>query len=137
MKNLALKWIVLALAVFGASQITKMLNLGFQVDIFDKANAVVPGKVLTLLLGVAVLAFLNATLGKILKFLTLPLSCLTLGLFSLVVNAIVLMLAASFKLGFMIIQDGFAGFMSAAVASILISLINGLLSIFLPDPKED
>jgi putative membrane protein len=136
MKNLALKWIVLALAVFGASLITKMLNLGFQVDIFDAKNAVVPGKVITLFLGVAVLAFLNATLGKILKFLTLPLSCLTLGLFSLVVNAIVLMVAASFKLGFMITQAGFDGFMAAAVASILISLINGLLGLFLPDPKD-
>ena len=47
------------------------------------------------MLGVAILALLNATLGKILKLLTLPLNCLTLGLFSLVINAIIFMIVAS------------------------------------------
>jgi uncharacterized membrane protein YvlD (DUF360 family) len=66
----------------------------------------------------------------------LPLSCLTLGLFSLVVNAAVLYFAARFELGFKIVDDGIKGFAAAFVASLLISAINGALGVFLPDEKE-
>jgi putative membrane protein len=100
----------------------------------DVSNA---GSIFTLLVGVVVLSLLNATLGRILKLLTLPLSCLTLGLFSLVVNAIVLWVAASLELGFKITESGFKGFLAAFVASLLISFINGVLGVFLPDDKND
>jgi putative membrane protein len=76
-------------------------------------------------------------LGKLLKLLTLPLSCITLGLFSLVVNAVVLWIAASFQLGFRITEQGGRGFVAAFVASLLISFINGVLGVFLPDEKDD
>jgi putative membrane protein len=88
------------------------------------------------MLGVALLAFLNVTLGKFLKFITLPLSCITLGLFSLVVNAAVLYSAARLELGFKVTDPGLKGFIAAFVASLLISLINGVLGVFLPDDKE-
>jgi len=89
------------------------------------------------MIGVAILAFLNATLGKILKVLTLPLSCLTLGLFSLVVNAAVLMIAASLKLGFEITDNGARAFIAALIASVIIAFINGVLGVFLPDDDKD
>lgn len=92
---------------------------------------------LKLLLGVLVLSFLNATLGRLLKLLTLPLSCLTLGLFSLVVNAAVLWIAASLELGFKITDTGVQGFLAAFVASLLVSFINGVLGVFLPDDRDD
>jgi putative membrane protein len=88
------------------------------------------------MVGVALLAFLNVTLGKLLKLITLPLSCLTLGFFSLVVNAGVLYFAARLKLGFQIVDDGIKAFAAAFVASLLISAINGALGVFLPDEKE-
>ena len=106
------------------------LGLGFKVNASDL------GHVLILMIGVALLAFLNVTLGKFLKFITLPLSCITLGLFSLVVNAAVLFFAASLNLGFSIENGGAKGFIAAFVASLLISLINGVLGVFLPDDKE-
>jgi putative membrane protein len=80
---------------------------------------------------------LNATLGKILKVITIPLSCITLGLFSLVVNAFILWLAAQFELGFKITGSGLHAFEAAFVASLLISFINGVLGVFLPDDKDD
>ncbi|HEY0868509.1 MAG TPA: phage holin family protein [Fimbriimonas sp.] len=126
-----LRWILLAFSVFAASLVSQALNLGFQVNIKTAADVV------QLLLGVAVLSLLNATLGPLIKLMTLPLSCITLGLFSLVINAIVLWVAASLNLGFSITDSGVKGFLAAFVASILISFINGVLGVFLPDDKDD
>jgi putative membrane protein len=130
MKRLGLRWVLLAVSVFAASILCRALGLGFQ------ANASGFSQAMILMLGVALLAFLNATLGKFLKFITLPLSCITLGLFSLVVNAVVLYAAARLELGFSIRDSGMKGFISAFVASLLISFINGVLGVFLPDDKE-
>ena len=49
----------------------------------------------------------------------------------------VLWLAASLELGFRITESGFKGFIAAFVASLLISFINGVLGVFLPDDKDD
>jgi putative membrane protein len=110
---------------------TEALGLGFRTDVHDT------GSFLKLMLGVGVLAFLNATLGRFLKLMTLPLSCLTLGLFSLVINAAVLMAAASLRLGFRIEGDGMRAFGVAFLGSLLIAFINGVLSVFLPDEAND
>ncbi len=134
MKRLFLRWVLLALSVIGAALVTQTLDLGFKVDFLERRDAT---EFLKLLLGVIVLGLLNATLGKILKLLTLPLSCLTLGLFSLIVNAVVFWVAASLGLGFSITRSGFMGFVAALVASLLVSAINGALGVFLPDDKED
>lgn len=131
MKKLALRWIVHAVSVVAASVVSKALNMGFEADFRSV------GLIVKLLIGVALLSFLNATVGRILKFMTLPLSCITLGLFSLVVNAVVLWLAASFELGFRITDTGQRGFIAAFVASLLISFIGGVLGVFLPDDADD
>lgn len=131
MTRLLLRWVLLAVSVFASSLVAQAIGLGFKVET-GTGEAII-----TLLIGVAVLSFLNATLGKLLKLLTLPLSCITLGLFSLVVNAFVLWLAASLQLGFRITESGFKGFIAAFIASLLISFINGVLGVFLPDDKDD
>lgn len=130
MSKLFLRWILLAASVYAASLVTQALHLGFKADVSS------PGSVLQLMVGVAILAFFNATLGNVLKFLTLPLSCVTLGLFSLVVNAVVLMISASLKLGYAITGSGISAFFAAFVASILISFISGVLGVFLPDGDD-
>jgi putative membrane protein len=126
-----LRWVLLAFSVFAASLVSQALLVGFQVEVGSGAGVGV------VLWGVAVLSLLNATLGPILKLMTLPLSCITLGLFSLVINAAVLWIAASLGLGFSISDTGLKGFIAAFVASILISFINGVLGVFLPDDKDD
>lgn len=131
MTKLLLRWILLAFSVVAASYVSQALGLGFEVDIHDTSGF------FKLLLGVAVLSFMNATVGRLIKFLTLPLSCITLGLFSLVINAVILMVAASFRLGFQITGSGFNAFVAAFVASLMIAFINGVLGMFLPDDKDE
>lgn len=70
-----------------------------------------------------VLGVLNAVLRPLLLLLTLPLILVTLGLFVLVVNAVLLALVSVLIPGFHV-----AGFGSAVVGSLLISLISGILN---------
>ncbi len=73
----------------------------------------------TALIAVIVIGFINATLGWFLKIVGFPLTIITLGLFLLVVNAIVLKVAAAILPGFSI-----HGFFPAFVAAILLSLLH-------------
>ena len=68
----------------------------------------------------------NASVGKLLAVLTLPITFLTLGLFLLVINALMLMLAAAFVDGFEV--EGFGSAMWGAVA---LSLMNFLVAVML------
>ncbi len=77
------------------------------------------------------LTFVNATLGSLIKLLTLPLTCLTLGIFSLVINAAMLFIVGQLNYGFHI-----KGFLAAFVGSILLSAANGFLGAFVPE-KDD
>ena len=131
MTRLLLRWVLMAFSVYGASLICAALGLDFRVQVQSATDV---GK---LLVGVVVLGLLNATLGAVLKLLTLPLRCLTLGLFSLVVNAVVLWVAASLRFGFTIPSGGVRGFVAAFVASLLIAFISGVLGVFLPDDSDD
>jgi len=132
-----LRWVLLAISVACAALISQALGLGFKTTLGNGDLSHNLGQFLILLIGVALLSLLNATIGKIIKFLTLPLSCITLGLFSLVINALVLWIAASFDLGFTITDGGLKGFIAAFVGSLLISFINGVLGVFLSDKSDE
>lgn len=69
-----------------------------------------------------VIGLVNATLGFLLKLVTLPLTFLTFGLFLLVINALMLQLAAFLVPGFHV-----AGFGSAFFGAIVLSLVSTLL----------
>jgi len=107
------------------------------------ATRIVPGitasaDVSTFLLVALVFGLLNALVGPLLRILTCPLMILTLGLFTFVINAIILLLtsgvAARFGLGFHV-----AGFSSAFWGALVVSIVSVLLSIFVrePDPRHD
>lgn len=68
------------------------------------------------LIAAIILAVFNATLGPILDFLTLPFTILTLGLFSLVVDALILWLTSKLLSGFHIKTFGWAFLMAAVLA---------------------
>ncbi len=74
-----------------------------------------------------VLGVLNALVRPVLLLLTLPLNILTLGLFTLVINAIVFWLAAQFPLGVYV-----SGFVSAFLAALVVSVVSFILSRFVP-----
>jgi len=69
-----------------------------------------------------VIGLINATLGVILKIVTLPLTVLTLGIFWLMINALMLQLAAAIVPEFYV-----AGFFSAFFGAIVLSIINMLV----------
>lgn len=123
---MVLRWILLVVSIVVSSHITQALSLPFRADYSSV------GAVLKLFIGAAILAFVNATLGKLLKLLTLPLNCLTLGLFSLVINAAMLQLVGALRFGFYV-----ESFWAALVGSAILSVINALLgSILIPDRKD-
>lgn len=88
------------------------------------AAYLIPGATVTpvgaLVLAV-VLGLINAFIRPIISALTLPVNIFTLGLFSLVVNALLIILAAAIVPGFDI-----SGFWTAFFFSIVLSLVNAL-----------
>lgn len=69
-----------------------------------------------------VLGLINALIRPILLLITLPINILTLGLFTFVVNALVIMLADSLTPGFAV-----SNFWWALIFSLILSLINSVL----------
>jgi putative membrane protein len=69
-----------------------------------------------------VLGVVNAFIKPILVILTLPITILTLGLFTLVINALLILLTAKLVPGFQV-----DGFLWAVIFSIVLSLINSFL----------
>jgi putative membrane protein len=88
--------------------------------------AIVPGIEIagfgTALIAALVIGLVNATLGFFLKIVTFPLTLLTLGVFLIVINALMLKVAAALMTGFRV-----QGFLPAIVGAILLSLVHMLL----------
>jgi len=78
---------------------------------------------LTAILLAAVLALLNNIVKPVLIFLTLPITLVTLGLFLLVINALMILLASNLVPGFKV--DGFGW---ALLFSIILSLVTGVFN---------
>jgi len=75
------------------------------------------------LVAALVLGVINVTLRPILLVLTIPVNLMTLGLFTFVINALMLLLVARVVSGFDI-----AGFWPALLAALLLSIVSSLLS---------
>jgi putative membrane protein len=73
------------------------------------------------------LGVVNAIIRPILVLLTLPLTLVTLGLFLVVINGLMLWLVSALVRGFHV-----SGFWGAVLGSILISIVSWILSRFLP-----
>lgn len=93
----------------------------------------VPGIDLTadiwqILLIALVFGLINTFLKPILKLLSLPVIILTLGLFAIIVNVILLAITAA-------LMDGLTidGFLPALLGSIVISIVSAILSAIIPD----
>jgi len=112
MIRLLANWLLSALALLIVSRVVS----GFQVDTLGTA-----------LIAALVLGLLNASVGLFLKLVTLPLVILTLGIFLLIVNAIVLELASGFVPGFHIRSFG-AAFWGALVLALIQMLFRFLLN---------
>ena len=104
MLNMLLRWVIYAVLVIFVSWIIP----GIEVDNF-----------LSALFVCIIIALVNTFIKQIIQLITLPLTILTLGLFSLVINAFMLMLAGWIAPGFEV-----EGFLSALLGSLLLSLFS-------------
>jgi putative membrane protein len=112
-KGIVVRWLFLTFAIFMAAY---MID-GIRVSGLPAA-----------IMAAAVLGILNAFFRPILFILTLPLTILTLGLFTFAINAILLMMASGVIGGFDV--DGFG---SALLGSLFISLVSWLLTMFISE----
>jgi putative membrane protein len=115
MVRLFLHWILNAVALLVVSHMVS----GFVVSGFVSA-----------LIAVIVIGLLNATLGLLLKIITLPIGILTFGLFFLIINAVILKFSSVFVPGF-VVATWTAAFLGALVLALL-----HLLFGFLDGPKK-
>jgi putative membrane protein len=95
---------------------------------------VVSGGAGTYLLVALIFGVVNATIGTLLKVMTCPLIVLTLGLFTLVINGLMLQFSAwwaqLFGLGFSV-----SGFWAAFFGALIISIVSAALSLLVGDTK--
>lgn len=96
----------------------------------------VPGFVVTsftaALIAAIVIGLVNGTLGVFLKIVTLPLTFLTFGIFLLIINALMLMVASAIVPGFHV-----TGFMPAFWGGILLSILHLLVHWLMPKKNQD
>ena len=108
MTRLILKWVLNSFALFFVMK----LMPGIQFDRFQD-----------LLVAALVIGLLNAFLRPVIILLTLPVTMLTLGLFTLVINGLMFYLAAYLVSGFQV-----TGFGAAFLAALLFSLFSFVLN---------
>jgi putative membrane protein len=84
------------------------------------------------LVAAAVFGLVNATLGALVKIVTFPLTILTLGLFLIVVNAIMLKVAAAFVPGFHVYT-----WTAAIIGAILLSLVSAIMHWLVDDKRRE
>jgi putative membrane protein len=112
LKRIAVSWLVVAAAVAVAASIVPGIELS--------------GGVLTLLWVALLFGLVNAVLGPILHIVALPLTVVTLGLFALVINGI--LLAATAGLSSHLDVDGFLGTMLGALIISIVCAVMGFLT---------
>jgi putative membrane protein len=74
------------------------------------------------LMATVVIAIVNGTIGVVLRFMFFPVTLVTLGLFLLVLNALLLKLASLFTPGFAV-----RGFFAALVGSVVLTILEAVL----------
>jgi putative membrane protein len=108
MTRIVLTWVLNAFALFFVMKLVP----GIQIDHFSD-----------LLVATLVLGLLNAFLRPLVILLTLPVTVMTLGLFTLVINGVMFYLAAHLVTGFHV-----TGFGAAFLAALLFSIFSFVLN---------
>lgn len=90
------------------------------------------GLIMTFLIVALIFAIVNATIGTVVRIVSIPLRIITLGLFGLIINGFLLVIVGwiSNLIGFGLMVDGFWwAVLGAIVLSIATALINGVLGL--------
>jgi putative membrane protein len=110
---LLLQWILCAIALMVVSRIVP----GFVV------TGVVPALIASVVIGL-----LNATVGLVLKIITFPISIITLGIFLLVINGLMILMASSVVPGFHV-----RGFVPAFWGAVVLALLGMVIKAIVKD----
>ncbi|MGC9468735.1 MAG: phage holin family protein [Anaerolineae bacterium] len=117
--KLLIRWIISALSLFVAAWLVPGIQVGDNQGWIAYAAMAI------------ILSFVNALIRPLLKLLTCPLILLTLGLFTLVINAITLLIASALAqnvFGVNFFVDGFwAAFWGALIVSVVSVVLNALV----------
>lgn len=111
--GILIRWIILTVSIIIASYLLEGIHISGFFSAFFAAAA---------------LGILNALFRPILLILTLPINVLTLGLFTFIINALMLKMASGIIPGFEV-----HGFWTAVIGSLIISVISWLLNSFISD----
>lgn len=114
--GLIFRWVTNALGLLLVAQIVH----GIRIEGFGAA-----------LVAAAILGIANALIRPVLRLLTLPLNVLTLGLFTFVLNALILLMVDAVTPGFKVL-----GFWAAFWGSILLSIISAVLTSLVRDQER-
>lgn len=104
MVNTLIRWVIYAILIVFVSWIVP----GIEVDNFVSAMLVC-----------VILALINTFIKPFIQLITLPVTIITMGLFTFIINALMLMLAGLVAPGFEV-----EGFLSALIGSLLLSLFS-------------
>jgi putative membrane protein len=111
MRWIVIKWLILTAAVMLASYLIEGIRVSGFFSAFFTA---------------AILGILNVLFRPIVILLTLPINIISFGLFTFVINALMLMMASGVIAGFEV-----HGFWSALLGSLIISGVNWILTSFI------
>ena len=113
MNGIVFRWLALTASIIAAAYLLEGIHIsGFFAAFF----------------AAAMLGILNAILRPLALVITLPINVLTLGLFTFVINALMLKMASGVIPGFDV-----RGFWTAIFGSLIISIISWLLNSFISD----
>jgi putative membrane protein len=111
--GLLIRWLILTAAIITASYLLEGIHISSFFSAFFAA---------------AILGVLNALFRPLLIILTLPINILTFGLFTFIINALMLKMASGVIPGFEV-----HGFWTAVFGALIISFVSWLLNSFISD----
>jgi putative membrane protein len=117
MREFAIRWVGNVVALFVAAWILSGITYGDQWW--------------TLFIAAAVFTLINAWVKPVLTILSLPFIVITLGLFYFLINVFML-----YVTDWVVPDFEIRSFWWAVLGAIIVSLVNGLLGLVLPDPDE-
>lgn len=115
MKGIVIRWLILTVAVIVSAYLIDGIKVSGIASAFFAAAA---------------LGLLNALLRPVLILLTLPINILTLGLFTFVINALLLKMAAAVIPGFEV-----DGFWPAVFGALVISVTGWILGVLISNER--
>lgn len=121
--KLLIRWLITSLSLFVAAWLVP----GIRVE---------PNGWGTFAVMAVILGLLNATVRPLLKLLSCPLIILTLGLFVLVINGLVLWMASAIAVGWFHVGFYVDGFWAAFLGALIVSVVSVILNTLVREEVE-